>query len=58
MDAAVESALDERAVPLSEADVPELIQMVLSVPVQAEGQMSEEEALSALNVTRKSPRWL
>ena len=38
--------------------VPELIQMVLSVPVQAEGQMSEEEALSVLNVTRKSPRWL
>ena len=36
----------------------ELIQLVLAVPIEREGDMSEAEALAILNVTHKSPKWL
>ena len=36
----------------------ELIQHVLAVPIEIEGQMSEAEALAILNVTHKSSKWL
>ena len=35
----------------------ELIQLVLAVPIETEGDMSEAEALAILNVTHKSPKW-
>ena len=38
--------------------LPELIRMVLAVPIANEGQMSEAEALAILNVTEKRPNWL
>ena len=36
----------------------ELIVLVLAVPIETEGQMTAEEALSIFNVTHRSPRWL
>ena len=38
--------------------LPELIRMVLAVPIANEGQMSEAEALAILNVTERRPKWL
>ena len=38
--------------------MPELITLVLAVPISNEGQMSEAEALAILNVTEKRPNWL
>ena len=32
--------------------------MVLAVPIENEGQMSEVEALAILNVTVRRPKWL
>ena len=38
--------------------MPELITLVLAVPIANEGQMSEAEALAILNVTERRPKWL
>ena len=38
--------------------LPDLIKAVLAVPISIEGQMTEAEALSVLNVTGKRSKWL
>ena len=38
--------------------LPELINLVLAVPIANEGHMSEAEALAILNVTERRLKWL